>query len=162
MTTIGARPAPRQAKQRPPRPARVVGYLVSAALNGAFIWLVNVAPGWRWLPFLSDDFARVVGLVTLSFVLGVAVNLVYAAVDPLWVKRLGDAVTTAVAFVVMLRLFQIFPFDFGAQWAAWETPFRVLLGLGCVGAAIGVIANLALLVRDLATAVDGGALGSRT
>jgi hypothetical protein len=154
MTTIASRRQPRQAKPRAPRRARVLGYLVAVAINVAFIWLVNVAPGWRWLPFLTGDFSRVVGLVTLSFVISAAVNLVYVALDPLWMKRLGDALTTAVGFVVMLQLFQIFPFDFGAQWAGWETPFRVLLGLGCLGAAIGVLANLAMLARNLATRTE--------
>jgi hypothetical protein len=151
MTTVAERPELRQSKPRPPRSARVVGYLVAAAINLAFIWFVNVAPGWRWLPFLDESFSRVVGLVTVSFMISVAVNLVYVAVDPLWMKRLGDALTSAVAVVVTFRLFMVFPFDFGAQWAWWEGTFRILLGLGCVGAAIGVIANLALLVAQLAS-----------
>jgi hypothetical protein len=126
------------------------GYVIAAGINVAFLWFVTVAPGWRWLPFLTEDFSRVVGLVTLSFVISIAVNLDYIGLDPRWVKRLGDALTTAVAFVVLLQLARVFPFDFGPQWAGWEAPFRVLLGLGCVGAAIGVIANLVMLVREIA------------
>jgi hypothetical protein len=151
MTTVAARPEHGQTKPRPPRSARVVGYLVAAAINLAFIWFVNVAPGWRWVPFLDEDFSRVLGLVTVSFVISVVINLVYVAVDPLWMKRLGDALTSAVAVVVTFQLFMVFPFDFGTQWAWWEGLFRILLGLGCVGAAIGVIANLAMLVGQLAS-----------
>lgn len=156
MTTIESRPEPPRAKPRAPRGARVAGYLVAVAINVAFIWLVNVAPGWRWLPLLSDDFSRVVGLVTLSLVVSVLVNLVYIAIDPRWMRRLGDALTAAVAFVVMLRLLQVFPFDFDPPWAWLQTPCRVLLILGCVGAAIGVIANLAMAARDLATGTERG------
>jgi hypothetical protein len=151
MTTIASPPEPRQKQPRAPRGARMVGYLLAIAINAAFIWFVNVAPGWRWLPFLSEDFSRVAGLVTLSFVISVLVNLVYLGLDPPWLKRLGDALTAAVAVVVMYQLFRIFPFDFGQQWAGWETPVRVLLGLGSAGAAIAVIANLGMLVREVAT-----------
>jgi hypothetical protein len=150
MTTTELRPSPPRAKPRPPRGARVVGYLIAAAINVALLWFVIVTPGWRWLPFLTEDFSRVVGLVSLSFVIAVLINLVYVAVDPVWMKRLGDAITTAVGFVVMLLLLQVFPFDFGSQWAWVHTALRVFLILGCVGAAIGVIANLGMLVRDVA------------
>jgi hypothetical protein len=153
MTILESRPEPPQTKPRPPRGARTLGYLVAVAINVVFIWLVNVAPGWRWLPMLSEDFSRVVGLVTLSLVISGVVNLVYVALDPVWMKRLGDAVTTAVAVVVLFQLFRVFPFDFGPQWAWWETPFRVVLAVGCAGAVIGVIANLAMLARSLTTGI---------
>jgi hypothetical protein len=151
MTTTQTRPAPPKAKARPPRSARVAGYLIAAAINAGILWLVIVAPGWRWLPFLTEDFSRVLGLVTLSLVLGVVVNVVYVAVDPIWMKRLGDALTTAVGAVVMLQLLTVFPFDLGSQWGWLHTPLRILLVLGCAGAAIGVLVNLAQLVGALAT-----------
>jgi hypothetical protein len=151
MTTTQTRPAPPAPKVRPPRSARVAGYLIAAAINAGVLWLVIVAPGWRWLPFLTEDFSRVLGLVALSFVLGVVANVVYVAVDPTWMKRLGDALTTAVGVVVMLQLLRVFPFDFGTQWGWVHTPLRILLVLGCVGASIGVVVNLAQLVGDLAT-----------
>jgi hypothetical protein len=128
---------------------RRVGYVVGAAVNALLVWLVNVEPGWRWLPFLREDFTAVLGWVNVSLAVGVMVNLVYVAADPLWLKRLGDAVTAAFAFMVLLRLTTAFPFDLGG-WAGWETSLRVLLVLGCVGTAIGVVASLAETIRELA------------
>lgn len=130
---------------------RMAGYIIGALVNSAFIWLLNVSPGWRWVPFLSDDFAGVVGVMTLSFALGVVANLVYVALDPPWLRRLGDAVTAAAGLAVLLQLVRIFPFIAPFPWPGWETPFRVLLVLACVGAGIGVIANVGLLARDLSS-----------
>lgn len=152
MAAIASRPEPRQAKPRPPRGARVLGYLVAAGVSVALIWLVNVAPGWRWLPFLSDDFARVVGWVTLAFVVNAVVNLVHVGFDPVWARRLGEAVTAAVGCVVTLQLLIVFPFDVGAGWA---TLLRVVLVLGVLGTGIGAIANLATALRHLVAAPEG-------
>ena len=70
-------PDRQQTRPRPSRGARGVGYLLGAAINVALIWLINVPPGWRWLPFLTDDFSRVVGLVTASLVVGFVINVIY-------------------------------------------------------------------------------------
>lgn len=40
-------------------------------------------------------------------------NLVYLLHDPRWLKALGDVVTTAVGLVAVLRMWAVFPFDFG-------------------------------------------------
>lgn len=150
MTTTEVRPSSPQAKARAPRGARVAGYLVAVAIDVALMWVINVAPGWRWLPFVTEDFSRVVGLVSLSLVISFLINLAYVAFDPPWAKRLGDAITAALSVVVMLQLFRIFPFDFGPAWAWLHTPFRLVLATGCVSAAIGVIANLAGMAQSLA------------
>ena len=46
----------------------------------------------------------------------------------------------------MIRLWQVFPFDF-ADGTAWPVLVRVLLLLGIVGGAIGIVVNLVALVR---------------
>jgi hypothetical protein len=157
--TSGPVDSPSRAKRRPPVGARRVGYLLGAAINVALIWLVVVSPGWEVVPFLTDGFAAIVGLVVASLAAGLLVNLVYVVADPLWLKRLGDAVTAAFAFAVLWRLVTDFPFAFSAGWAGWETPFRVLLGLACFGTGVAVIANLAEMVRFLAqgTSADDAA-----
>jgi hypothetical protein len=138
----------RRPSRRAPRGARVFGYLLALAINTALLWVVNVTPGWRWLPVLTEDFRQVVGLVTLSLLAGVAVNLWYLVSDPVWAKQLGDALTGAVAFLVMLQLIRVFPFALGT-WAGWEPALWVFLWLGCIGSAFGVVAQLASLVRSL-------------
>jgi hypothetical protein len=145
--------------RRPPTAVRRAGYVVGAAVNALFLWLVNVEPGWRWFPFVSEDFTAVLGWVNVSLMVGVVVNVVYVVVDPPWLKRLGDAVTAAVAFVVLLRLTTVFPFDLGS-WSGWETPLRVVLVLGCVGTAIGAVASLAEAMRLLVRGAPGASTGT--
>ena len=135
--------------RRPRRGARRLGYALSAAINLVLLWLVNISPGWEIVPFLTDDFARVVGYVNASLVVGVVTNLVYVAADPWWARRLGDAITAAFALIVLLQLVAVFPFDLGTGWSGWSTVLRTGLALACVGTAIGVLANLVQFVRAL-------------
>jgi hypothetical protein len=76
--------------RRPPRSARRVGYVLGLAINLLLLWLVTVDPGWRFVPFLTEDFVAVLGLVIVSLLVGAAINLVYLAADPRWLKHLGE------------------------------------------------------------------------
>jgi hypothetical protein len=135
--------------RRPPHGARRFGYLLGAAINVLLLWFVTVQPGWRWVPFLTEDFVEVVGLVIFSLIVGATVNLVYLAADPRWLKYLGDAVTAAIACVILARMWAIFPIDLGERWGGWETTARVLIALACLGTGIAVVANLAQAARTL-------------
>lgn len=144
--TAGPVTSMRPTRRRPRLAARRAGYLVSASINVVLLWLLLVEPGWRWLGFLTEAFGAVLGWVVLSLVTGVVVNLLLVGYDPPWARRIGDAVSAAVAVVALARLWSVFPFDLGA-WSGWETALRVALGLACVGTAIAVVANLAEAVR---------------
>lgn len=149
MGSNAGMPSPVRSDRRAPQAARRLGYLLSAAINLALLWVVNSSPGWGIVPFLTDDFGRVVGVVNASLLFGVVSNLVYVAADPVWARRLGDAITATFALVVLLQLVTVFPFDLGAGWSGWETILRTGLALACLGTAIGVLANLAQLLRTL-------------
>ena len=135
-----------RATRRAPRSARRVGYVLGLALNLLILWLVTVEPGWRIVPILSEDFGEVVGLLIVSLLVGAAVNLVYLAADPRWLQHLGEALTAAIACVVLARMWSLFPIDLGG-WNAWEPALRVVIGLACLGTGIGVVANLAQAIR---------------
>ena len=137
---------------RPSRSTRVLGYLVAAGVNIVLLWLLNVAPGWRRLPLLSEDFSHVLGAVSFTLVAGAAANLIYLGFDPPLLRRLGDAVTTGVGLAATLQLLRVFPFDLGAGRDGLETALRVLLIMAAVGAAIAVLTNIGLLLRDLTRA----------
>jgi hypothetical protein len=144
--TTGTSTSTHEVRRRPSAGARRIGYVASIAINLVLLWLLLVEPGWRWLGFLTEDFAAVLGWVTLSLLVGVVSNVVFLGFDPPWVRRLGDAVSAGVASVAMARLWAVFPFDLGT-WSGWETALRVALGLACIGTAIGAVANLAEAVR---------------
>jgi hypothetical protein len=141
--------------RRPSVAVRRFGYLIAAAVNAALLYVVNVWPGWQALPFLTEDTGQVLVLVNLSLVVGVVANVVYLTYDAPWWKSLGDLVTTGVGMAVLVRVWQVFPFDFDGASFNWALLVRVVLVVALVGAAIGVVAQFLSLAR--AGAVDNPA-----
>jgi hypothetical protein len=133
--------------RRPSVAVRRVGYLVAAAVNAALLYVVNVWPGWQALPFLTEDTGQVLVLVNLSLVVGVVANVVYLTYDPPWWKSLGDVVTTGVGMAVLVRVWQVFPFDFHGASFNWALLVRGVLVVALVGATIGIVAQVVSLLR---------------
>jgi hypothetical protein len=133
--------------RRPGPGARRVGYGIAAALAGGFWYLVNVDPGWRALPFLTEDTTQVLNLVNLSLWATFVANMVYLVYDPPWFKALGDVLTTGIGLAVLVRLWQVFPFAFTSSFD-WSVPVRVFLALGIAGGVIGIAVSVVTLFRS--------------
>ena len=137
-------------QRRPAVGARRAGYLVAVLVNAAMLYAVNVWPGWESVPFLTEGMRLVIGLVNLSIVVNLGANVVYLVRDPPWVRALGDILTTAVGLLAMIRMWQVFPFDFGNTSFDWTLVVRVLLGVGIVGSSIGIGVAAVSLGKGLA------------
>jgi hypothetical protein len=137
----------RTRKPRPSVASRRAGYLIGVALNVVLLYLINEAPGWDAVPFLTDETAQVIGLVNASIVISIVVYAIYVAYDPRWLRALGDMVTAIVAFVVMVAVWRVFPFDFTAYSFDWAALMRVLLAVGMFGAIVGAVSNLVSFVQ---------------
>jgi len=129
--------------------ARRTGYVIAALINAVMLWLVNVAPGWDVVPFLTPEFSRALGVINASMVAGLVVNLVYLVRDPRWLTALGAVVTTAIGLAAIVALLRVFPFAFDAGGFDWAVVTRILLIVGLVGSCIGLGVNLVALVRAL-------------
>lgn len=152
MTTPVLTPEPDVATRRRPRPSvtsRRFGYSLGIALNVVLIFFINEWPGWQEVPFLTSATTDVLPLLNASLVISVVVNALYLIADPRWFKALGDAVTAAVSFAVILVVLVVYPFDFSAYSFDWGALVTVGLWIGLIGSAIGVIANLVTMVREL-------------
>ncbi len=90
---------------------------------------------------------RRIGYVVAILVVGIVLNALYIAADPPRLRALGDIVTMTVGIAVLARIWQVFPFDFGDAPSPWDTVVRVLVALGIVGSAIGIVVALVTLVR---------------
>jgi hypothetical protein len=132
-------------KKRPGRATRRFGYAVAVLVNLAILLVVNRWPGWEAVPFLTGDTEQVLGIVNASIIAGVVANVLYLAADPRWFKGVGDIVTTAIGLAATVRVWQVFPFDFGSG-SAWDTVARVLLVIAMVGSVIGIVATTGRLV----------------
>jgi hypothetical protein len=143
VATSTATPTP----STPTRRSRRAGYVASVVVNLLLLIAINVRPGWSAVPFLTDATALVIPVVNLSLVAGTVANLIYAINDPPLVRSLGDCITTTIAFVVVVRLWQVFPFDVSD---GWQIVFRVgllVVGFGCaIGAVVCLIRFIGCLV----------------
>jgi len=134
-------------RRRPSVAARRGGYLVAAAINVALLYLTHVQPGWRAVPFLTEEASQVLGLFTVSLLVGMASNLLYIAYDQRRLKALGDLVTTGLGLAVLALAWQVFPFDFSRYSLDWAMITRTLLVVATTGSAVGVIVQLRSLIR---------------
>ncbi|TXN30696.1 hypothetical protein [Lacisediminihabitans profunda] len=138
--------APRRAENAT---ARRVGYALAVVINGLLLYGINVWPGWRVLPFLTEETTLVLGLVTLSLIAGMVVNAVYVVADQTWLKALGDLITLAIGMAVLVGFWEVFPFDFTGSSLGWGTVARVVLIVAMVGTALGLAVQFVVLIASL-------------
>lgn len=127
--------------------ARKVGYLVAALVNVIMLILVNASPGWRVLPFLTEDFVSLLWLVNLSMVAGVVVNVAYLAYDAPWFKSVGQVGVSAIGLAAAVRVWQVFPFDFSSYTFPWESLTRLLMALAIFGSFVAIVVELVRLAN---------------
>ena len=137
------------ASKRPAVGDRRVGYVVAVLVNAAVLYAVNVWPGWQALPFLTEDMRLVLGLVNASMLVSIVANMVYFLVDPRWLKALGDIVTTAVGIAALVRMWQVFPFDFSGSSFDWALVVRVAMGVAIGGSAIALVVAFVSFVKSV-------------
>jgi len=135
------------ASKRPAVGDRRVGYVVAVLVNAAVLYAVNVWPGWQALPFLTEDMRLVLGLVNASMLVSIVANMVVA--DPRWLKALGDIVTTAVGIAALVRMWQVFPFDFSGSSFDWALVVRVAMGVAIGGSAIALVVAFVSFVKSV-------------
>lgn len=126
------------------------GNLGSAIVNALLLYGINMWPGWQVLPFLTADMSRVLDLINASLIAGIIVNLVCVVIHARTLVALGNLAVIGFGVAAMLRLWEVFPFDFGTGWSGWPVLVRVLLVLGIVGSAIGAVVEVVNLFRALA------------
>ena len=137
------------ASKRPAVGDRRVGYFVAVLVNAAVLYAVNVWPGWQALPFLTEDIRLVLGLVNASMLVSIVANMVSFVADPRWLKALGDIVTTAVGIAALVRMWQVFPFDFSGSSFDWALVVRVAMGVAIGGSAIALVVAFVSFVKSV-------------
>jgi hypothetical protein len=90
-------------------------------------------------------------LVNLSLAAAVLVNAARVLYDPRWFVFLGDAASTAVGAAALVRIWQVFPFEFATEPVDWVAAARVVLVVAFVGSLIGIVVALVRTVHAVAT-----------
>jgi hypothetical protein len=135
----------------PSTPGKRFGYFIGAAINVALIYVVQNLVAWDWFSWLTEDFNKVVPIITASLVVSAAANLLYILYDVKWFKSLTQLGVLGIGLAATIRFYQVFPFDFSAYEFQWETVAKVVLILGIVGSGIGIIVELSRLARAVAS-----------
>jgi hypothetical protein len=124
------------------------GNVGSALVNAAMLWGINIWPGWQVLPFLTSDMTRVLGIINASLTAGIVANLIFVVIRNRGIMALGNLVVLGIGLAAVLRMWEVFPFDFGGSWPGWPVVVRVLLGLGIAGSIIGALVEIVTLFRS--------------
>jgi hypothetical protein len=135
------------AGQRAGATARRVGYGIAVGINLAVLDILNVHPGWRAASFLTDETPPLLALVNLSLLAGVVANVMYFVADGPWVKTLGDLTTTTIGLAVLIRVWQVFPFDFAASTFNWALVVRIALAVALAGTGVALVTHAVAVVR---------------
>lgn len=145
-------PTPRRT---PTASARRAGYVIAVAVNAIVLYAANVWPGWPAVGFLNLETALVMGLVNASLIIGIAANLCYLAADPPWLKALGSVITTAVGIAALVRIWQVFPFDFDDSTIDWTLIARTVLVVSIVGSVIGILVAVVGVIKNVVAPAAG-------
>jgi hypothetical protein len=127
--------------------ARRVGYVVAVLVNAAMLWVVNNLLCWGWPPFLTSAFDELLPVIDLSLAATIVVNLSWAWRDPTWFRHLGQIGLDAIGVAVVVRTWQVFPFDFSGYWSGWATVGRIALGVAFFGLILDMTVRFVALVR---------------
>jgi hypothetical protein len=146
MTTTQPHPTATSARRHHGAAERRVGHVVAVLLDAFLLHLVNVSPGWSAVPFLTDAFPEVLGVVNASIVSGLVVHLVCVVRDPAWLRALGDVVTTAMGLAALWAIWQVWPV---ALDTGWELLARWVVAVGVLGSVAGIVAAVVRFVRAL-------------
>lgn len=139
-------------KGRVAPPLRRTGYGVSIVINLVLIWIVTNIVEWDILPFLTGDFEELVPIAVFSLIVGIVLYGAYLFFDPPWFRIVGDTINSAIAFVVILRTNQVFPFEF--EGGFWAGATRAILIFLLVVTALGTVANIAKLLTGKVSEQD--------
>ncbi|TIC87991.1 hypothetical protein E8D34_06780 [Nocardioides sp. GY 10113] len=132
---------------RPSPAARRFGYVVAVGANLVVLFLIHRWPGWDVVPFLSDGFTDVLPFVDASIVASIAANIVFLVRDTAALKAFGDLATTLVSLLALVRMWQVWPFDFAGVWGGWEPLTYLMLGVATFGTVVAAIVQAVTLVR---------------
>lgn len=119
------------------------GYVATILVNLALIYLAVYLRDHR-PSFLTESYLTVLPVWLVSLGATTLANAAFLFYDRAWFKHLLQIGLHAVSISVMAVLYSIFPF---ALDQPWPLIIRAMLVLGMAGAAIGILVELAGLVR---------------
>ncbi len=118
------------------------GSFFTIIFSFVMLYIVDNILEWGWLPFLTDAFNDVIPVINWSLWIDIGLSLVLLALYSPKLKMATVVVANAVSLVVIMRFWEVFPFDFEEWGRGWlEAPVRLVLLVALVGTAISLLVN---------------------
>ena len=137
------------------RTTRRIGYGVAIAVNVALLIVVNNVLEWGWFGWLTEDFNDVLPLINLSLAATIVANAAYFANDGPVFKGVLELVLNVISLIVVIRILQVFPFDFTAYSSTWETVARWIHIVAIIGISVALLVQMVRLAQMAVKAADG-------
>jgi hypothetical protein len=113
-------------------------YIFAVIFNIAFLVVVNKLP-----VFITDSFPEVLWALNTSIAVSLAGNLILIFFHPRFLHHLLTAVFSVFGILATSVLLSVFPFEFAELVGEWlNILVRIVLIVGIVGSAIGVVVNI--------------------
>lgn len=128
--------------------SRRISYSITILVNAVLLGLVNGWPGWQVVPFVTEDAAPVIVPLTVAFSAVIVVYAVNLILDQRWFRAFGDGVNAALSLLVLILLWDIFPFTFSDTSIDWALVARVILGFAMAACVVSIIVNVGVLIHE--------------
>jgi hypothetical protein len=119
-----------------------VEYGINIVFNAVFLVIVNNILEWGFLPWLTQDFSKLVWLFNISLTATIIANVIFFFFNADWFASLVKFFLNIIGLVLAVRMLQVFPFDFSGYTFDWAVIMRIGLILGIVGTAVGILVEL--------------------
>lgn len=133
-------------------PTPRVGHAFGVILALVGLWVANNLLAWDVLPFLTDDFDRVLPLINLSLAVNLATSVLRFLHPKVWLVAVTELLTLVAGLPAMVRMWRVFPFHIRGHRIPWEFGIRVLLVVAIVGSILAFLVGVARVVRLIGTA----------
>jgi hypothetical protein len=126
---------------------RMTDYIFTVIFNIAFLVVVNKVPDWN-IPVITDSFPDILWAVNTSVAVSIAGNFILIFFHPRFLHHLFNAVFSVFGILAASVILSVFPFEFADLVGEWlNILIRIVLIVGIVGSAIGVVVNIVKAVR---------------
>ena len=126
---------------------RMTDYIFTVIFNIAFLVVVNKVPDWN-IPVITDSFPDILWAVNTSVAVSIAGNFILIFFHPRFLHHLFNAVFSVFGILAASVILSVFPFEFADLVGEWlDILIRIVLIVGIVGSAIGVVVNIVKAVR---------------
>ena len=130
-----------------------VEYGINIAFNAIFLIIVNNILAWGVLPWLTQDFKKLIWLFNLSIIASIAANVIFLFFNADWFTSLIKFFLNIISLVLGIRMLQVFPFDFSAYSFDWALVIRIILIVSIVGISIAILAELVKFIASVSKRV---------